>query len=59
MSVLIKGMSKPRDCMFCFSYHNGYCGLKGERCTSSKGVDADCPITEMADRKTEQTERSE
>ena len=53
MSILIKGMDKPTDCGLCPFEDFGYCNVKGERNTSESGVDADCPLIEVADRKTE------
>jgi hypothetical protein len=46
-------MDKPTDCGLCPFEDFGYCNVKGERNTSEKGVDADCPLIEIADRKTE------
>ena len=53
MSILIKGMNKPTDCGVCPFEDFGYCNVKGERNTSESGIDADCPLIEVADRKTE------
>ena len=53
MSILIKGMDKPTDCGLCPFEDFGYCNVKGERNTSEEGIDADCPLIEVADRKTE------
>lgn len=53
MSILIKGMDKPTDCGLCPFEDFGYCSVKGERNTSESGIDADCPLIEVADRKTE------
>ena len=55
MSILIKGMDKPTDCGLCPFEDFGYCNVKGERNTSESGIDADCPLIEVADRKTEPT----
>ena len=46
-------MDKPTDCGLCPFEDFGYCNVKGERNTSEKGVDADCPLIEITDRKTE------
>ena len=41
MSVLIKGMKKPKDCYQCrLHYGNGECGVS---------VDGNCPIIEIPD----------
>ena len=53
MSILIKGMDKPTDCGLCPFEDFGYCNVKGERNTSESGIDTDCPLIEVADRKTE------
>lgn len=53
MSILIEGMDKPTDCGLCPFEDFGYCNVKGERNTSENGIDADCPLIEVADRKTE------
>ena len=53
MSILIKEMDKPTDCGLCPFEDFGYCNVKGERNTSESGIDTDCPLIEIADRKTE------
>lgn len=41
MSVLIKGMKKPKDCYQCrLHYGHGECGVS---------VDGNCPLTELPD----------
>lgn len=50
MSILIKGMSKPTDCGVCPFEDFGYCSVKGERNTSEVGIDADCPLIEVAEQ---------
>lgn len=50
MNILIRGMDKPTDCGLCPFEDFGYCAVKGERNTSESGIDADCPLIEVADR---------
>ena len=47
MSVVIRGMDKPTDCGLCPFEDFGYCAVKGERNTSEKGIDDDCPLVEI------------
>ena len=47
MSIVIRGMDKPTDCGLCPFEDFGYCAVKGERNTSEKGIDDDCPLVEI------------
>jgi hypothetical protein len=47
MSIVIRGMDKPTDCGLCPVEDFGYCAVKGERNTSEKGIDDDCPLVEI------------
>ena len=49
MSVVIRGIDKPRDCDYCHFQTDSYCHVLLSFINVEHGVDTRCPITEILD----------
>lgn len=47
MSVVIRGIDKPRDCDYCHFQTDSYCHVMLSFINVEHGIDTRCPITEI------------